>query len=98
VTSYSFGYLKGRNRTIKVTAETDDIAKAAANLLMKAVQRKQEDREAVKDLTDAAIRSRKLAESYRWKGPDAEEIRKHYLAKAADYIKEAAQIIAEGER
>jgi hypothetical protein len=95
---YEFGYRKGRNRTIRVSAETGDVAKAAGELLLKAVQRKQSDRQAVKELTDAALRWRRHADSFRWKGPDGEAIRRFYIEKSQKAIDAAGRIIAEGER
>jgi hypothetical protein len=96
--TYSFDYEKGRNRSIRVSAETGDVAKAAAALLVKSIQRKQEDREAVKELTAVAIQRQKLADEFRWKGPTGEAIRQYHLAKSREAIEAAARIIAEGER
>ena len=93
--SYEFGCRKGRNRTIKVSAETDDIAKAAGELLLKSIQRKAKDREAVKALTDAAIHWREQADKI---SRPSDDLRRHYLAKSREAIEAAGRIIAEGER
>jgi predicted alpha-1,6-mannanase (GH76 family) len=95
VKSYEFGYKKGRNRTIKVSAETDDVAKAAADLLLKSVQRKQEDREAVRELTAVARYWREQADKIT---RPSDAIKSVYLARSREAIDAAGRILAEGER
>jgi hypothetical protein len=95
MSQYSFEYRKGRNRSIGVTAESDDVAKAAANLLVKSIQRKQKDREAVKALTDAAIHWRRQADSIT---RPSDNLKRFYIEKSRKAIAAAGRIIAEGER
>jgi hypothetical protein len=83
---------------VTVEAWNKDIAEAARSLLQKAIDRNARDEPLIKALTDSAIRWRRQAESFRWRGPDAEGLRKYYLAKSQNAIDEAARIIAEGER
>jgi hypothetical protein len=92
--TYSFDYRKDRNRTIKVSAETDDVARAAAELLMKSIQRKQEDREKVKELTAAAIHWRKQADKIT---RPSDDIKRYYIEKSRRAIELAGHILAEGE-
>ena len=97
-TTYTMPYRKGRTSSISVTAQSDGIAKAAAELLQRSIIEKSRNLDLIEGLTKPAVQHAEKADKLVWRGADAQDLRRYHLAKSADYIKEAADLVAQSWR
>lgn len=80
---------------ITVQADSTDVAKAARDLLQKAIDRNARDRELVRALTDAAIKWQRQADALT---QPTSELKRFYVEKSRRAIDAAGRILAEGKQ